>query len=84
MLIYTEGEFLMKWKPKTPKINILGDTRTVKKFLIFPLTLNTLECCIETRWLEKIKILQIYSKVQISSDVICYKDKWINVRWVDE
>ena len=42
---------------KIRKKNYLGDEKIVKKFLIFPLTIDG-----ETRWLEVVKIKYLYVK----------------------
>lgn len=52
----------------------VGRTRTIKKFLWFPLSIGN-----ETRWLEKVtyqEIVELYSRE--------YKIyKWVPQRWVD-
>ena len=67
----------MKWKTKIKKKPYSykeGDQRIVKRFLLWPLSLNG-----ETRWLCLTSIKQKFSHVMVADDV--YICKWINTFW---
>jgi len=49
----------MKWIKKYP---VLGDERTIEKFLWFPVTVrNTKSQSDEIRWLERAVLIQVYT-----------------------
>lgn len=75
----------MKWKPRPREFGpSKGDTRVVKKFLFFPLTLGGLLAgsVAETRWLEVAYVEQYYN---VSGDsFLTYEVGWRNLRWAKE
>ena len=54
----------MRWKANKP-----GDTKTITRFLLFPVCIRK-----EWRWLEKATIIQIYNSVE----------DWENDWWADD
>lgn len=60
----------MRWKDK---VLLVGDTRTIEKFLLFPRCIGY-----EWRWLEKAKILQRFER--------SYHDKgyWRDIGWANK
>lgn len=69
----------MRWKNKTNTPPKIGDTRVVRKFLLFPKSLSG-----ETRWLEKANIIQkliesCHPCVGVGAPVHC--ERWIDVDW---
>lgn len=68
----------MQWKKPKYKIN---DTRIIIRFLLFPRTINGI-----CKWLEKVKILQTFSRVTagyIDIGLMEYSDEWIDTDWID-
>ena len=78
----------MRWKEKPPpNDNKYGDTRVVRKFLLFPKKLRK-----ETRWLELAWIKQVFilrSTEGIITKSFNHKNidpefcKWINAEWAN-
>ena len=64
----------MRWKVRRAEV---GDERTVNSFLLFPRTIMD-----ETRWLERVKIRQVYSLVTDYTIVGSPKiGKWVDKEW---
>ena len=74
----------MKWKIKETKRPEFGDERIVEKLLILPKRIGD-----EIRWLEIVKIYQVYtSKIVRDEDEFGWDDKkvyyWEDVKFIDE
>jgi hypothetical protein len=63
----------MKWKKKTP---IIGDTRIIRRFAIFPIIVNNYNIR-EYKWLERAYIKQQY-------DPLMPIKHWENIKFVDK
>lgn len=70
----------MRHIPKSTKL-IIGRTRTISKFLIFPKTIGE-----ETRWLERATIRQMVIKVDVGGSMEWgnYENQWVDVMWVNK
>lgn len=72
----------MKWETKVIVTDCPrhGDTRTITKFLWYPLTINGI-----TRWLEVVKIKQWYSGPRHTSNrYVVGLCSWLDDSWIDE
>lgn len=69
----------MKWTRSAKKNPKVGDKRTIKRFLFFPVTIGD-----ETRWLETALIAQ--SRVNMCTieggRIIDHGGRWINENWI--
>lgn len=70
----------MRWTQKEKQYASNGDKRIVKRFLLFPLTLNN-----ETRWLEFVEIEQSYQGPYWNSrnELIVSSCSWLNSKFVN-
>ena len=73
----------MKWKIKETKRPEFGDERIVEKLLILPKRIGD-----EIRWLEIVKIYQVYTlKIVKDEDEFGWDDKkvyyWSDVKFID-
>lgn len=68
----------MRWKKKIERVSEYN-TRSVRKFLLFPKLLNG-----EWRWLEHAWIIQEYSKVVNFGSVSGFTLDWVDDSWEDK
>lgn len=52
-----------------------GDTRIISKFLLLPKSLDG-----EMRWLERVKIKQVF---QFYMDFVVVCEEWEDIKWID-
>lgn len=65
----------MRWK--SPRI---GDSRVLKKFLLFPRKINN-----EYRWFETVYIEQIYMVINYTIDGMSFqRDDWHDTNWLNK
>lgn len=57
--------------------HIYGDKRIKKFFALFPITIYNFDSK-ETRWFEYVTIEQVYVGAPV------FKEKWINLRFIDK
>jgi len=69
-------ESKIRFEPKN------GETRIIEKFLLFPkdLPISICSSAFKTKWLQKVKILQIYEEL---GGVGGYWCGWIDASWVE-